>query len=156
MTRKSSATARCSDNLERSTTTQQIYAVVLNIQSSLKGPDVRWSHFQQPLLIEDALGRKYPVPSEGDFGMLKAILEHKFKDGPGAEHVRVGNYELCRSSRRSEVLDPATRLLPGTAILMAIILTAPTVRMNTTTCCPMPQCQSTEATPCLKGDGLIW
>ena len=140
---------------QHSISTQQIHAVVLELRDALPGPDVRWSHFQQPLLIEDALGRKYPVPSEGDFGMLDALLRYKFREGPGSRQVRAGNYELCKTSRRSEVFTHTSRLLPGTAITMALILTVPAVYMDSADRCPMPRCQYLVSSPCPEGGRFV-
>jgi hypothetical protein len=36
-----------------------------------------------PILVEDALGRKYPFPSKYDYGALEVIIRHKFKKVPG-------------------------------------------------------------------------
>ncbi|KAJ8116256.1 hypothetical protein OPT61_g2286 [Boeremia exigua] len=135
--------------------TQQIYTVVLEIRDRLPGPDIRWAHFQEPLLVEDALGRKYPIPSEYEYDLLQAVIEHKFREGPGAKHVSVGNYELCKSNRRSDVITSTSRLLPGMAITMAILLTASKAKTKMDTHCPMPRCPSTKATRCTEGGGWV-
>ncbi|KAH7077365.1 hypothetical protein FB567DRAFT_608462, partial [Paraphoma chrysanthemicola] len=131
--------------------TQQIYTVVLEIRNSLTTVDTRWTHFQAPLVVEDALGFKFPVPSEYDFNLLDSIIQTRFKQGAGSREVRSGRYELCKSKKRSETVTAASRLLPGTAITMAIIVDT---SINESMC-PMPHCRSTEASIC-PGGGFIW
>ena len=145
-----------SDNFTYSVSTQQIYTVVVEIRDATPGPDVRWTYFQQPLLIEDALGRKFPVPSEYHFDLLETVIKHKFQTGPGAKHVNAGNYELCKMHKWSDVITPKSRLLPGMAITMAIIMTVPTIYMDRKERCPMPHCQSSAASPCPGGGGFVW
>jgi hypothetical protein len=75
-----------------SLSTQQIYGVVLEIKSSLTFADTRWTYFQVSLLVEDALGFKFPVPSEYDYELLDTIIKHRFLKVPGSSDVQVGNY----------------------------------------------------------------
>jgi len=105
-----------------SVSTQQIYTVVLEIRDSISMVDTRWTHFQAPYIVEDALGRKYPVPSEYDFAALDGLIHIWFRQGPGALEVSEGSYELLKSNRRSETVTAGSRLLPGTAITMAIVI----------------------------------
>jgi hypothetical protein len=125
---------------------------MLDIKSSLAGPDTRWSFFQAPLAVEDALGYKFPVPSEYDFDLLDAIIKQKFKTGPGSLDVQVGNYEYFKTKNSNHVLSNTTRFLPGTAITMAIIVTQPTLTDET---CPMPGCGSNQTLKPLGG-GRTW
>ncbi|KAF2797253.1 hypothetical protein K505DRAFT_298803 [Melanomma pulvis-pyrius CBS 109.77] len=137
--------------------TQQTYTVLLEIKSSLSEPDTRWSFFQVPLVIvveviEDALGCKFPVPSEYDFDLLEAVIKQRFKTGPGSLNVQAGNYEYFKTKNSNDVLSRTTRLLPGTAITMAIIVVRPTLTDQT---CPMPGCGSIQtAEP--PGGGRTW
>ncbi|KAL9087897.1 MAG: hypothetical protein Q9165_006459 [Trypethelium subeluteriae] len=133
-------------------TTQQTYAVMLEIKSSLSGPDTRWSFFQAPLAVEDALGYKFPVPSEYDFDLLEAVIKQKFKTGPGSLDVRAGNYEYFTTKNSNDVLTKYTRLLPGTAITMAILVVRPTL---TDEICPMPGCDSIQTAESSTG-GRTW
>ncbi|KAF1357596.1 hypothetical protein EJ07DRAFT_128187 [Lizonia empirigonia] len=132
--------------------TQQIYTVVLEIRNSLISVDTRWTHFQAPFTVEDALGFKFPVPSEYDFDLLDSIIQIRFKQGTGSKEVRSGKYELCKSKKRSETVTATSRLVPGTAITMAIIVDMPMINQST---CPMPHCRSTRASTC-PGGGYIW
>ncbi|KAF2131475.1 hypothetical protein P153DRAFT_374341 [Dothidotthia symphoricarpi CBS 119687] len=140
-------------------TTQQIYTVVVQIRDSAMPVDTRWTHFQAPLVVEDALGYKFPVPSEYDFEMLVTIIQQRFKSGSGAREVRAGNYELCRTRRKSEVVTATSRLVPGTAITMAIIVAIPSNRDTVClkiTKCPMPHCRSSEISQCQDTGGSVW
>jgi hypothetical protein len=114
--------------------------------------DTRWTYFQAPLLLEDALGLKFPVPSEYDYGTLEAIIKHRFSVGTGSQDVQVGNYELFKTKRRGELILPNTRLLPGTEITMAIIIEMPASKQER---CPMPRCSSSDILA-YPGGGMIW
>jgi hypothetical protein len=50
-----------------------MHTLLIQIKASIL--DVRWMYFQAPLQIEDALGVKFPVPSEYDFRMLQIIIK---------------------------------------------------------------------------------
>ncbi len=103
-------------------------------------------------MVEDALGFKFPVPSEYDFHTLEAIIKHRFKDGPGSQEVKIGNYELVNRKNSSEVVTASSRLLPGTNITMAVLLRGSGFSDNI---CPIRRCRSlkTAASP---GGGRIW
>ncbi len=105
-----------------SVSTQQIYTVALEIRSAIGPGDIRWSYFQAPLIVEDALGFKFPVPSEYDHELLDTIIKRRFLEGPGSLDVALGNYELFHTRNSSEVNSPQLRLLPGTFISMAILV----------------------------------
>ncbi|KAI9666616.1 MAG: hypothetical protein M1821_004552 [Bathelium mastoideum] len=128
--------------------TQQTYAMMLEIKSSLAGLDTRWTFFQAPLAVEDALGCKFPVPSEYDFDLLDAIIKHRFKAGPGSLDIQAGNYEYFNTKNSNNVLSRTSQLLPGTAITMAVIVTRPTLTDET---CPMPKCCSIQTAEAAGG-----
>jgi hypothetical protein len=133
-------------------TTQQIYTVVYDIRDSMITADTRWSFFQAPYVVEDARGFKFPVPSEFDYDMLDSIVRHCFKEGAGSRDVVLGNYEFCKTNMRSATITATSRLAPGTAITMAVIIGSDKV---SDTACPMPQCNSVRATQC-PGGGFTW
>jgi hypothetical protein len=128
--------------------TQQIYGVVLEIRSSMQSPDTRWTFFQSPLLVEDALGFRFPVPSEYSFDLLDGIIGLRFKAGPGAQEVTAGNYEIFKTENSRDVINSTTRLLPGTSITMAIIVDNTKLSDND---CPMPNCGSSQTS--IRPDG---
>jgi hypothetical protein len=113
--------------------------------------DARWTYFQDPFIVEDALGRKFPVASEFDYDMLDTIVRRRFKEGAGSRDVALGNYELCKSKLRSATITATSRLVPGTAIIMVVIVQA----RPSNTSCPMPRCSSVQADPCPRG-GFTW
>jgi len=104
------------------------------------------------LVVEDALGCKFPVPSEYDFDLLDAVVKQKFNAGPGSLDVQAGNYEYFKTKNSNDVLSRTSRLLPGTAITMAIIVICPTLTDET---CPMPKCCSIQTAEA-PGGGRIW
>jgi hypothetical protein len=114
--------------------------------------DTRWTFFQAPLLVEDALGFKFPVPSEYDFSLLDMIVRHRFQKGEGSLDVKFGNYELFKTKNSKQVISADVRLLPGTEITMAIIVSRPVSNEER---CPMPRCGSSLNSPA-PGGGLSW
>ncbi|KAF3040939.1 hypothetical protein E8E12_007860 [Didymella heteroderae] len=129
-----------------------INTVVLEICNALTVVDTRWTLFQAPLVVEDALGFKFPVPSEYDFDKLDTIIRQRFKTGFASREVAAGNYELCKANDRSFTLSELSRLLPGTSIIMAIVVVAQGPHDMR---CPMPHCKSRQALPWLNG-GYTW
>jgi len=125
----------------------------LEIRSSLTGPDPRFTWYQVPVKVEDALGRVFPVPSEYSFLELEGIIRMKFANSPCHEEVIAGNYELSNSKNSKHVLtgDDSVALLPGMSIVMAIIVDQP----PSPTTCPMPQCGSTD-TAAIQWGGRKW
>lgn len=141
-----------------SVTTQQTYSIVLEIRNSLTPIDPRWTFFQAPLVVEDALGHKFPVPSEYDFELLNAIIKHRFQKGPGSDEVQADDYELFRTKNTKSVLSSAERLLPGTAITMAIIVKRSIIvewSSRTGGVCPIPRCGSDQVVS-MPGGGRRW
>ncbi|KAI0890777.1 hypothetical protein F4806DRAFT_371146 [Annulohypoxylon nitens] len=136
--------------------TQKIYAVVLEIRgSNTSVPDIRWSFFQDPYVVEDALGRKFPVPSEFDYSLLNTIIKHKFQDGPGSVLVSTGDYELMDAKNRLQILSVESRLRPGSSIIMAVIVSKPESAVIANERCPMPLCRSDD-TIAVLGGGRQW
>ncbi|KAK0619586.1 hypothetical protein B0T14DRAFT_519521 [Immersiella caudata] len=135
--------------------TQQIYAVVLEIRGAvLNRPDIRWTYLQDPVLVEDALGRKFPVPSEYDFALLDRIIQHKFVEGPGSTQVSHGDYQIRDARKRDMVLTPGSFLRPGSSLIMAILVAKPPRGTLTDHECPMPRCNSIETTQ-VHGGGRV-
>jgi hypothetical protein len=123
------------NSLHCSVTTQQIYTVVYDIRHSMIiTADTRWSFFQAPFVVEDARGFKFPVPSEFDYDMLDNIVRHRFKEGAGSRDVVLGNYEFCKANMRSATIAAISRLAPGTAITMAVILSPATPAIRLVSC----------------------
>ncbi|KAK1752197.1 hypothetical protein QBC47DRAFT_389988 [Echria macrotheca] len=135
--------------------TQQIYGVVVEIRGAvLSRPDIRWTFLQDPVLVEDALGRKFPVPSEYDFALLDRIIQHKFLEGPGSSEVSQGDYQMRDAKARHLVLSVQSRLRPGSSLIMAILIGKPPAGILTDHSCPMPRCSSGETTQA-EGGGRI-
>lgn len=140
--------------MHHSVTTQQIYGVVLEIKSNLRGPETGWTFFQMPFQVEDALGRRFPIPSEYDFLMMDAVIKARFDQGPGSRDVKLGNYELFPSQNSGQSISATTFLRPGIKITMAILLDQFNSNASGESC-PMPSCRSPQTTKVLGG-GRIW
>jgi hypothetical protein len=139
-----------------SISTQQIYGVVVEIRGAvLNRPDIRWAFLQDPVLVEDALGRKFPVPSEYDFTLLDRIIQHKFEEGPGSAQVSQGDYQIRDAKDRHLVLSSQSRLRPGCSLIMAILIGKPPPGILTDRACPMPRCSSMETIQA-EGGGRLW
>jgi hypothetical protein len=121
----------------------------------LSRPDIRWTHLQDPVLVEDALGRKFPVPSEFDFTLLERIIQHKFSEGPGSIEVSHGDYQVRDAKNRNLVLAASSRLRPGSSLFMAILVAKPPRGVLSDLECPMPRCYSVETTQ-VEGGGREW
>lgn len=134
-----------------SVSSQQIYDVILETRSALL-LDTRWTFFQTPYFFEDALGRTYPIPSEFNVGLMRAIIKGQFSEMPGYRQVLLGNYELFKTRDSQQVISATTYLRPGTAITMAILLNTP---ITGTERCPIPECGSTQCENGQNG-GRIW
>jgi hypothetical protein len=102
--------------------------------------------------VEDALGYRFPVPSEYDFNLLEAVIKQRFRSGPGSLEVQAGNYEYFKTNNSSQVLTQTTILPPGMAITMAIIVAAPPLIHEA---CPMPRCGFVQTIEC-SGGGKNW
>ena len=141
-------------------------------------PDVRWSHFQDPIHVEDALGRKFPFPSEFQFTDLEAMIRHKFREGPGSKEVSLGDYEVMDSKNRSKILSAQSHVVPGSSLTMAILIPKPPIPDGIIfdkakaandildecisdgvplhkAICPMPRCRSS-TTRQVPGGGRQW
>jgi hypothetical protein len=134
-----------------STSTQQIYDVLLDIRNMIS-VDTRWTFFQAPLEVEDAFGVKFPIPTEYDYDLIDTVIRHRFKLGGGSMEVKAGNYELCRKQNRFDVITETSRLQPGTAITMFIIVSTRIVKEAVW---PIPLYESAEVLPYPEG-GSIW
>jgi hypothetical protein len=136
-----------------SVSTQQICTVVLEIRNSLNTVDTRFTYFQAPYRVEDALGFIYPILSEWAYAEVENAPRFKFKEGPGASAVQRGNFELCKTKKRSEQLNVTSRLLPGMEITMAIIIATDQVTSGDT--CPKRRCGSSDI-DAYPGGGFKW
>lgn len=134
--------------------TQQIYGILLQLKSSSQAPDTRWTWFQDPFKVEDALGLKFPIPAEYGFDLIEVIIKTRFKNGPGSQDVQLGNYELVQARDSSQAISAETRLRPGTHIIMAIIINKHD-NLAGEDVCPMPRCGSTDTILALGG-GREW
>lgn len=121
----------------------------------LNRPDIRWTFLQDPVLVEDALGRKFPVPSEYDFTLLDHIIRHKFDVGPGSVEVSLGDYQILDAKNRELALCSESRLRPGSTLIMTILIGKPPRDVLTDRACPMPRCGSVQTTQ-VEGGGRAW
>ena len=126
--------------------------MLVEIKTSLAGPDIRWTFFQAPFLVEDTFGQKFPVPSEYDFDLLDAVVKHKFSSGPGSAEVHDGNYEYFKTKDSNASISGKSRLFPGMAITMAVIVPRPGSVSDT---CPVSGCSSLSLTEMPSG-GKTW
>ncbi len=134
--------------------TEQIYTIVLEIRASLLGIDTRFTYFQVPVRVEDALGRVFPFSSECSIEALNAEIKTRFKEGPGKTEVMAGDFEIFNAKNTDEVLTVSGHdvLLPGMLINMAIILEKEFAEGNK---CPMPHCASKTFVEA-DGGGRTW
>ncbi|KAH0562695.1 hypothetical protein GP486_002638 [Trichoglossum hirsutum] len=119
----------------------EINRIVLKLQTETPRPDLRFTWFQEPVKLEDALGRIIPVPSEYSYSTLEAIIKDRFKTGPGRLQVLNGEYEIFNTKDSKQLISDTegASLLPGMSITMAIIIEQ---HPSKSKCCPNPQCSS--------------
>jgi hypothetical protein len=135
--------------------TQQIYALLLDIKESLPTRvDTRWTHFQEPLAVEDAHGRVFPVPSEYDFDLLNTIVSHRFSSGPRVREVNPRPYRLLPANNTKVALTQTDQLLPGMRVKVAVIVGVINMLYDMNYCI-RKGCHSTRLTR-PRGGGVTW
>ena len=141
-------------NAQPSVSTQQIYTIVLELRSNAFGIDTRFTYFQAPVKVEDALGRVFPFSSECSFAALNAEIKERFKEGPGKLEVMAGDFELFNAKNAKQVLtmSDGNGLLPGMSINMAIVLEKEFAEGDK---CPKPHCISKTFVEAVDG-GRTW
>ena len=110
-------------NVYFSMSTQEIYAVMLEIRSSTRGIDTRFTFFQDPVRVEDALGRVFAFPSELSIEALNAEIKTRMKEYPWNSFVEDGDFEIFNAKNANEVLSISGRhtLRPGMSVNMAVV-----------------------------------
>jgi hypothetical protein len=103
-------------------------------------------------MVEDALGLKFTVPSEYDHSLLRTIIEHRFRKGPGWIEVEVGNYELVNAKNSCQVIISKNQMKPGSSIKMAIVIA---IKQNESEQCPISNCRSRNVFAAPEG-GFLW
>lgn len=132
---------------------QKIFEAILQLQTSISTIDTRWTHFQAPAKVEDALGRVFPVPSEYSMCDLLALIRERFRKGPGHVEVRGGSFKLLDRKSNLEInRSSMPQLLPGLDIIMSILIE---VANNRSEVCPITQCSSDNTIPATWG-GRTW
>lgn len=105
-----------------STATQQMYAVVLEIRERLHAsPDTRWTFFQDPLVVEDPYGYRFPVPSEYDYTLLKAVVTTKLQASSCSEDIVNEHFMLYYANISGPMPCPKRPLRPGGLIIVTIL-----------------------------------
>lgn len=121
----------------------QILSYISNIQNGPMNIDIRHTWFQEPIKLEDALGRLIPIAPEYGWTVrtlfhfpgvgsrilskrqtFQAIIKEQFKSGPGNEKGQAGEYELfCTEDSSKNITEQTLPLLgPGASITMAIVI----------------------------------
>ena len=127
---------------------------MLELKNSVRGVDTRFTYFQAPVRVEDALGRVFPFPSECSVEALLVEIKARFREGPGKNEVVAGDFEIFNAKNTAQLLATSDHnvLLPGMSINMAIILEQAFPRDDK---CPMPHCASKNFVEVLGG-GRTW
>ncbi|TEY81030.1 hypothetical protein BOTCAL_0035g00230 [Botryotinia calthae] len=135
------------------TSTQQMLLMASEIRGMLSSIDTRFTYFQAPVKVEDALGRGFPIPSEYSFDDLRATIHSRFKEGPGHYQVSSVHYDILNGKNRKQVISAGScerrEFLPGSTLTMAIILDD--VLTHGEGLCPMPRCGSRTSSPVIGG-----
>ncbi|KAF2250016.1 hypothetical protein BU26DRAFT_563901 [Trematosphaeria pertusa] len=99
--------------------TEQIYTILVQIKTCTPAVNTRWTFFQDPVVVEDAFGVKFPVPSEYDGTLLHAIIRHRFSRGCEIQNVTDGGYSVFYTDDPSRSLSAIDHLFPGCRITVA-------------------------------------
>ncbi|KAF1950494.1 hypothetical protein CC80DRAFT_539555 [Byssothecium circinans] len=99
---------------------EQIHAILVRIRPSATSADTRWTFFQEPIVVEDAFGIKFPVPSEYDSDLLQTIVAERYLKSCSVRNIDTERYELFLSWDTTNAVTPSTSILPGSQITMAI------------------------------------
>lgn len=121
-------------------------------------PEVRFNPlygrigFQAPIILNDAMGRRIPIPSEYNIGLVQVVLCFYFQTGPGRDCVEGRYYDLFYSHDKNRKLsvDGNAPLIPGSSITMAIW-----VSQRMSSCCPKKSCPGGQIAKTADG-GCTW
>ncbi|KAF8857769.1 hypothetical protein BDZ45DRAFT_674515 [Acephala macrosclerotiorum] len=101
----------------------EILSMLAKASEQTPPPDLSHTWAQDPVKFEDALGRRFIVPSEYDWDKLEAIIQAQFKQGPGQKKVLSGEYELFDRRTGTPITGPTfSGLIPGACITMTFII----------------------------------
>ena len=141
-------------DVQSSVTTQQIYTIVLELRDSTRGIDTRFTYFQPPVRVEDALARVFPFPAECSVEALSCEIMVRFREGACMEEVTAGSFEIFNSEDQDQTLTISDRngLVSGMSIKMVVILA---IEVPDVEECSKPHCAS-EDFPEMVGGGRSW
>ena len=134
---------------------QEMSYTVQAIRASMTTVDVRHTFFQDPVRVEDALGRIWPFPSEYSVVELEAIVYQKFLGQPGEEEVKAGSYEIFNQRNHEQIISSeySFGLLPGMNVRMAIVMQSDVSAKEPI--CPNASCDSSDIKEVSTG-GYEW
>ena len=129
-------------DVSSSASMDQIYTIMLELRDNVLGIDTRFTYFQAPVRVEDALGRVFPFPSECSVQALVSEIEFKFQEGPGKKEVMAGDFEIFNAKDTNQLFNISGHniFVPGMSINMAIIFEKDL--FGNVDKCPMPHCAS--------------
>lgn len=132
-----------------------ISTVVLEMRDSVRGIDARFTYFQDPVRVEDALDCVFPFPSACSVEALVAEIVMRFQQGPSKEQVTMGDFEIFSAKNPTQLLTTSGRnvLLPRMFVNMAILIEADCVAGDEE--CSMPYCASKTFVEVISG-GKTW
>lgn len=130
-------------DLHRSVSVQQIYTIVLELRANIAVIDTRFTYFQDPIKVEDVLGRVFPFASECSVESLHAEIKARFRVGLVKSKVEAGQYEVFSAKNSEHVLtvSETSILIPGMSLVMAVILKG---LPDNGSECPILDCMSTD------------
>lgn len=122
------------------------YRAVIDIQSGLPSQLER-SLYQEPFILEDAIGRVAPVHMQfvSSWEAFDSVLDLRFRDMQGHKKVQNKEYVLQENATRREIDRSrpwAASFLPGQKVVMSILFDDSGI--STSLC---PRCQSTSEKP---------
>lgn len=128
---------------------------MIELRDSVCGIDTRFTYFQAPIRVEDALGRVFPFPSECSIEALTAEIKARFRGGPSEKEVLAGDFEIfinARNNTKLLITSGRNVLLPGMSVNMVIVVVDFVAGSDE---CPMPHCASKTLAEVIGG-GKTW
>lgn len=130
----------------------EMYNILIVVRSRLPEPDTRHTWFQEPVKLEDAYGRIWPIPVEYDYSMMEGALRGKFQNGRGKSLVERNRWQLFDSTNTQHIISPVNwEPIPGMKITMAMIIP----QNDNIVVCPRLNCISTSFHMAMGG-GQVW
>ncbi|KAF1937674.1 hypothetical protein EJ02DRAFT_469504 [Clathrospora elynae] len=116
------------------------------LRCSLGPADAATRQNMEPVVVEDACGVKFPVPSEYKVALLQTIIIRRFAKLRGAEDISNGNFELFYSKTPKQALASTDQLRSASSVIMYAVVSNLHPSFPVKDCCPICWADMSRAT----------